>query len=255
MRGSFSAKTSDRSDLLVHIMTEVNPPPQVLSIDDKFDLILKKFDDTKQDIDGKINGLRSEFNHTTQDVKQLKTEQHQWKRVGNKDQFNFNGELLDLVKQAIWASENSKFTYSQEQMVEIKEKLERRNKLIKIADTSEGGWETVRSYTINDLASDSEDDKKITRAEYRAVRKIKQRKVNYKKNAPATRSHPYSLDRPAYTGYARQPFLVGQHDKKPGSCYNCGDFSHWKRDCPYATGTYSCSTESYQQPTANKRSY
>ena len=83
----------------------------------------------------------------------------------------------------------------------------------------------VRSYIINDLASDSEDDKKITRAEYRAVRQIKQRKVNYKKNAPAIRSHPYSLDRPAYTGYARQPFLAGQHNKKPGSCYNCGDFT------------------------------
>ena len=77
-------------------MTEANPPPQVLSIADKFDLILKKFDDTKQDIDGKINELRSEFNHTTQDVKQPRTVQQQWRVL-----------VVRIVKQAIWAIANS----------------------------------------------------------------------------------------------------------------------------------------------------
>jgi hypothetical protein len=45
--------------------------------------------------------------------------------------------------------------------------------LIRIADKSEGGWKTVDEYLSDEVAIDSEDEKRIRVAENRAVKKIK----------------------------------------------------------------------------------
>ena len=45
-------------------------------------------------------------------------------------------------------------------------------KAIKLADKSEFGWATVNEYLSDELASDSDDEKRIYRAERRAERKI-----------------------------------------------------------------------------------
>ena len=85
----------------------------------------------------------------------MKTEQeYTWKRTGNKIQFCFNSELQDNIKQSLWALENDKIEYLRELLTETDSKLKQRNKLIKIADSSEGGWETVRQYESNPVASD-----------------------------------------------------------------------------------------------------
>ena len=45
--------------------------------------------------------------------------------------------------------------------------------MIRIADKSEGGWKTVDEYLSDEVAIDSEDEKRIRVAENRAVKKIK----------------------------------------------------------------------------------
>ena len=55
----------------------------------------------------------------------------------------------------------------------VVKKVEKRDKLIKIADKSEFGWETVNEYMSDDVASDNEDRKRIKRAEERAEQKKK----------------------------------------------------------------------------------
>ena len=81
--------------------------------------------------------------------------------------------MQDNIKQSQWALEKDKIEYLKELLQESDSKLKQRNKLIKIADSSEAGWETVRQYEANPIASDSEDENKIFKAESRAVPKRK----------------------------------------------------------------------------------
>ena len=60
------------------------------------------------------------------------------------------------------------------------EDLQKRNKLIKIAEKSQTGWNTVPEYLSDDLTSDSEDDKTLKAAEACAFRK---QKIKVKNNS------------------------------------------------------------------------
>ena len=46
-------------------------------------------------------------------------------------------------------------------------------KVIKIADKSQYSWATVQEYLSDELASDSEDEKRLFRSERRAEKKVK----------------------------------------------------------------------------------
>ena len=53
--------------------------------------------------------------------------------------------------------------------------------MIRIADKSEGGWRTVDEYLSDEIASDSEDEKRIRAADNRAVKKMKKDKKDTEK--------------------------------------------------------------------------
>jgi hypothetical protein len=86
---------------------------------------------------------------------------------GNQIQFTFNSEIivdLQKLKKHISADDFASTNLISGLILKVK----RRNKLIRIADKSPAGWYTVREYESDDLASDSDDEKRIRQAENRA---------------------------------------------------------------------------------------
>ncbi|CAH3133888.1 unnamed protein product [Porites lobata] len=64
-------------------------------------------------------------------------------------------------------------------------------KVIKIADKSQYSWATVQEYLSDELASDSEDEKRLFRSERRAEKKVKDSKKKRSPKYQHQRFQPY----------------------------------------------------------------
>ena len=89
-----------------------------------------------------------------------------FKYKSNQQQYEFNEEVLDQLESISLSGRAKK------KLRKAMKKLKRRNKLIKMVDKSKAGWKLVEEYLTDDVASDEEDDKKIKKAEKRALAKI-----------------------------------------------------------------------------------
>ena len=128
--------------------------------------------------------------------------------------------------------------------------LKKRMKELRIADTSESGWETVNAYKANPIAEDSDDDKRLQRAEKVAKECVaaKTRKSKfggrghfYRRgywncdDSDNQRYFPYrnngsgkSQDQQQRNGY------VPNHRRRQNFnlCFYCGQTGHWQNECP-----------------------
>ena len=105
---------------------------------------------------------------------------------------------------------------------------------------------TVKQYVANHIASDSEDESKIYRAENRAIKKRKMSskagndsKENMKNKPSSTAPISFSTTVSGVLFPCRsvpQPLLQKQQfgtvPFRFGGCYVCGDFTHLQRECP-----------------------
>ena len=100
------------------------------------------------------------------------------KHKGNRIQFGFNQQILQIVENLSSALNNDDTSKANDLCDDLTAKLKRRNKLIKMADRSVLGWDTVAEYEADPIASDSDDGKKIRQAENRALTKRKSKTFN-----------------------------------------------------------------------------
>ncbi|CAC5379675.1 unnamed protein product [Mytilus coruscus] len=121
--------------------------------------------------------------------------------------------MLDNIDIAVDCIEHQRYEKAVKVLKESSKSLKKRNKLIRIADKYEGGWQTVE-YLSDDVASDSEDDKRIWAADDRAVKKLKtmkqDKRQNIKKRATESAGGPSSIAHNGNNGgfSQQQPLLV-----------------------------------------------
>ena len=69
------------------------------------------------------------------------------------------------MKSASVALGKRKLDLDKTHLEELDSDIKKRNKLIRLADKSAAGWDLVNEYLSDELASGSEDEKRICRAE------------------------------------------------------------------------------------------
>lgn len=243
-----------------------------LDIQSQLREVLSELKNQREEVQSLKEELQGSTFNVAAEVKKLKTNKDlSWKYQGNKIQYEFSEELDEIAKQINWALEHSKFDYSKELLKDLCDKLKKRNKLIRIADSSAGGWDTVRLYEANPIASDSDDETKIYKAENRALKR--KRSSSRGKTASAVSgsrfcdsgivppSRPWSAvahaPRPAMSSAStarlfRAPFgtplLFPAFGFGTGPCFACGEYNHIRRQCPHVNRA----TNNKNQSTTNK---
>jgi hypothetical protein len=90
-----------------------------------------------------------------------------------KDHYNFNTKVTGKLKETNAELESGNVSNARAKISESIDLLKHRNKLVKIADSSELGWGLVSEYVANPLSEDLDHAKHIHRAYSSANRKTK----------------------------------------------------------------------------------
>ena len=107
---------------------------------------------------------------------QRETEAQKLRYKANSRQFIHNAEVQDHVLAAVncLTQERPDSANALTSANRALEAIQKRQKLIKLADKSEAGWLAVEEYESDELADNSVDEKRIKKAQDKATRKKKQ---------------------------------------------------------------------------------
>ena len=244
-------------------------------MENKLDELLASFKDLKEtqnanqkEMSEKLEKLEKDV-HVGQDtaaecvVKKLKRDRGlEFKKKGHERQFLFNNEVKDKMDNATVAMQkvDPSTKTNREALDEAKKELEegiqliaQRQKLIRLADRSEYGWDAVNEYEKDELAEDDDDVKRLEKAEKAAEQKAfkKRRAVargggrgrSRRPNAPPVAQHisPLSIGAvlPPVMAQGLQPRGVAYRlPKIPGPCFHCLKMGHLKANCPELAKPY-----------------
>ena len=234
-------------------------------MDEKLDELLKSIDDLKstqrqnqQDTTAKLDRLEQDIATGQEETLQLVAKKMkrdpdvQFRRKGNEKQFTFNEAVNDSIQSAAAMLEKVKPTTAQETaaLKSAKEQLQlgtkaivERQKLIRLADRSEYGWQLVEAYQQDELADSEKDAKRIEEAE-KAVELKNRRKrkqgSDKEKGGPQQPQFSGSFGFPPPVPFMPPPFNqpvpfprpAGPAVRVPGLYFHCLHMGHLKAHYP-----------------------
>lgn len=151
------------------------------------------------------------------------------KKKGNQAQADHASQLLDLIKRADDLIKDDDKEGARGKLKLAKKELDKRIKLIKLADKSEFGWDFVNEYVSDELASDSEDEKRMRRAENQAQAKRKKKQLEFPSKRLRTAPNQFFPDKPTSS---KQFFRSTRQFQYNDKCFGCGRTGHWRIHCP-----------------------
>ena len=190
-------------------------------------------------------------------IKKRKINSHVFKYKSNKIQYEFLSEVAESLEEAkdLLAAGSKRRLNSE--LDDLSAKISKRQKIIRLADRSVAGWDTVNEYLTDELASGSDDDKKMRQAEARAISKKSREAKQKTKSTSSSKSFPKYFPRPViHPSFVHQPPVVhppkivplvpqpflGQGAVVPQQsyrapvptnvCFECGLPGHWRASCP-----------------------
>ncbi|KAL4222280.1 hypothetical protein ACF0H5_018317 [Mactra antiquata] len=210
--------------------------------------------------DSQLKDLKREFSSSVSTKLKQKTEN--FKHESHRIQFEFNMEIVDGLDDFIHSSSVESINNIASS---LKQKINYRNKLIKVADSSPGGWATVREYEKPSLGSDSEDEKKLKAAESKALKRFKSSQFHSKSNVVTPRNSFSFMPATVQTGRyvpGGQTFLgrgsstlayggtvynrsstnfnrVPRQASARDICFQCGRRGHFRRECVWSNKIFN----------------
>ena len=153
---------------------------------------------------------------------------------GNKLRYEANKEILEKVQEAVDAIDQNEIAEVRKFLTEGMSLISKQQKLIRIADREEDGWEVVKYYVDDDIASDTDDEKSLKTARKEAAASKKKR-VEKKQNERKYKFRNFrgrSYGRYNYGGrYGRQNENLRQTGNSK-VCFSCGKEGHFQFSCP-----------------------
>ena len=168
-----------------------------------------------------------------------------WRKEGLKKQHHLATKVVRKGQQALSAMNTGQPEKARQFIQEGIDILIDRMKDLRIADESDGGWETVNAYKSHPAAVDSDDDKRIRKAEKVAQEKIAAKRKPKRKYG-GRNQYRGGYDRRDSSSYrsvgsdrsqdsTQRTAYVPDKRKRSSSndlCYYCGHRGHWADACP-----------------------
>lgn len=174
-----------------------------------------------------------------QDEKLKKLESVKLKSPANQKQLDFETQVLKMWDNTELALNNGDQETAKKCVKEGKKLVLSRTKLIRLADRE--GWATALAYETDDLASDSEDEKRISKAIKSANTKLKR--------LPKKRTDQNNSEN--LENSKKQRFEKQTRDWDNVLCWRCGKRGHYMSRCPMSENVFFPSTKNVTNSSTN----